>query len=179
MSEVVNVVGGGDLKRRIRLEKIYEDISVPVLRYDPESFAGLYIKFEKDGPTVMLFASGKYNIAGADSTKSLKSAHKQLLTHLIDSGVKIDLSQVEIEVRNRVFVDDCGHELDLEKLLPDLGFENTEYDPESFPGIMYRPGEGGLLIIFRSGKIMITGLKDTEEIHQVLERTKNRIDNLF
>lgn len=179
MSEVVNVVGGGDLKRDIRLEKVYEDMSAPILRYDPESFAGLYIKFEEEGPTVMLFSSGKYNIAGADSTESLRNAHQYLLNSLIDLGIEIDSSQVEIEIRNQVYVDDCGYELDLEKLLPDLGFENTEYEPEIFPGIMYRPKEGGLLIIFRSGKIMITGLKDPQKIAQILERTKNRINELF
>lgn len=179
MSEVVNVVGGGDLKRKIRLEKVYEEMSAPVLRYEPESFAGLYIKFEEEGPTVMLFSSGKYNIAGANSTRSLRDAHERLLRSLIDLGIEIDSSQVEVEVRNRVYVDDCGHELDLEKLLPDLGFENTEYNPDIFPGIMYRPKEGGLLIIFRSGKLMITGLKDSNKIIRILERTKNRINTLF
>lgn len=179
MSKVVNVVGGGDLKRDVRLEQLYEVMSTPILRYEPESFAGLYIRFKKEGPTVMLFSSGKYNIAGADSTDSLRRAHERLLSSLIDLGIEVDSSQAEIELRNLVYVDDCGYELDLEKLLPDLGFENTEYDPEIFPGIMYRPKEGGLLIIFRSGKLMITGLKDSQTIVRILERTKNRIDELF
>jgi transcription initiation factor TFIID TATA-box-binding protein len=179
MTELVNVVGGGDLKIGIKLEQVYRDMSAPVLRYDPESFAGLYIKFEEESPTIMLFSSGKYNIAGADSTKSLRNAHKQLLSSLTDLGIEIDENEIEIEIRNRVYVDDCGYELDLEMLLPDLGFENTEYNPESFPGIMYRPEEGGLLVIFRSGKMMITGLKDPEKVTQILERTKNRINNLF
>jgi transcription initiation factor TFIID TATA-box-binding protein len=78
-----------------------------------------------------------------------------------------------------VYVDDCGYELDLERLLPDLGFENTEYEPEIFPGIMYRPPNGGLLIIFRSGKIMVTGLSDPHRSKNVIHRVKTRISELI
>lgn len=179
MPDIVNVVGGGDLQRGIRLEKVYEDMSAPTVRYDPETFAGLYIKFEEAGPAVMLFASGKYNIAGAPSAESLRDAHKQLIDTLIDLGIKIDPSQIEVEIRNRVYVDDCGYELDLEMLLPDLGFENTEYDSEIFPGIMYRPKQGGLLTIFRSGKIMLMGLSDPEKASHLIEQTNDKINVLL
>lgn len=179
MTNIVNVVGGGDLQREIRLEKVYEDISAPTARYDPETFAGVYIKFKESGPAVMLFSSGKYNIAGAPSAESLRDAHKQLIDALIDLGIEIDPSQIEVEIRNRVYVDDCGYELDLETLLPDLGFENTEYEPETFPGIMYRPKQGGLLIIFRSGKMMVTGLSDPEKANHLIEQTKDKIHALF
>ena len=179
MCELVNVVGGGDLNREVRLDQLYNDLTAPTVRYNPESFSALYVKFQDSGPAVMVFSSGKYNIAGAKSVESLKSASDFLLNNLSGLGIEINQSDVEVEVRNRVYVDDCGFELDLEILLPDLGFENTEYEPEIFPGIMYRPSSGGLLIIFRSGKVMVTGLSDPQRSKNTIRRVKTRISELI
>jgi transcription initiation factor TFIID TATA-box-binding protein len=179
MIEVVNVVGGGDLGREIKLGKVYQSICVPVLRYDPELFSGLYMRFDENGPTVMLFSSGKYNIAGADSVESLSNAHDQLIDNLEGLGMNVSNSENETEIRNQVCIHDYDHELELSALLTDLGFEDIEYDPESFPGLMYRPDEGGLLIVFRSGKLMITGLSDLKVIIKIIERFKSRIDILL
>jgi transcription initiation factor TFIID TATA-box-binding protein len=39
-----------------------------------------------------------------------------------------------------------------------LGLEATEYEPEQFPGLVYRPTEyESVLLIFGSGKVIITG----------------------
>lgn len=177
--ELVNVVGGGDLNTEIKLEEMYEKISAPICKYEPEMFSGLYIQFEEGGPTVMLFSSGKYNIAGAKTTGSLYRSHAELVETMAELGIDLIEEQIELEVRNRVYVDSYESEIDLEGLLPDLGFENTEYDPETFPGLMYRPQEGGFLAIFRSGKMMITGLKDAETSKQILQRVKDRLSELF
>lgn len=178
MCELVNVVGGGDLGREVKLEQICKELTAHTVRYDPAYFAALYVRFREDGPAVMLFSSGKYNIAGAKSAQSVKSASNQLLDSLARLGIKTDKSKVEVEVRNRVYIDECGYELELESLVLDLGFEETEYEPEIFPGIMYRPSKGGLLTIFRSGKIMMTGLSDPQRSKNAIQRAKKRIRGL-
>jgi len=45
-----------------------------------------------------------------------------------------------------------------------LGLEVTEYEPEQFPGLVYRPeGIGAVLLVFANGKLVITGAKDVAE----------------
>jgi transcription initiation factor TFIID TATA-box-binding protein len=48
-------------------------------------------------------------------------------------------------------------ELELSAVAVGLGLEGTEYDPELFPGIVYRPEPSITTIIFRSGSVVITG----------------------
>lgn len=44
----------------------------------------------------------------------------------------------------------------------------TEYEPEQFPGLIYRPeGAEGMVLLFATGKVVITGcrsIKSAEEI---------------
>ncbi|MFB6186715.1 MAG: transcription factor, partial [Halobacteriaceae archaeon] len=72
--------------------------------------------------------------------------------------------ECSFEVRNLVFIHSVDNEFDLAELSLGLGIENSEYDPEHFPGLVYRnPKIDGVFIIFRTGKIMLMGIKDEDE----------------
>jgi transcription initiation factor TFIID TATA-box-binding protein len=46
--------------------------------------------------------------------------------------------------------------------------EQTEYEPEQFPALIYR-GEEAVLLIFSSGKIVCTGLTDLDQISLAID----------
>jgi len=55
----------------------------------------------------------------------------------------------------------------------------VEYEPEQFPGLVYRMDEPEVVILlFGSGKIVITGGKRTDDAATAVERIVERIDNL-
>lgn len=178
MVELVNAVGGGDLNEEVDLDELHFQIEGEEVRYDPEHWPGLYVRFSSDSPAVMIFRTGKYNIAGADSIAELKNTNNKLLGLLHDLGIGGDAS--EFEVRNLVFLDRYSRELKLDQLTVALGLENTEYEPEQFPGILYKsPDVTGTFLIFRNGKVILTGAKDPEDAESALKELFSELDTLF
>ena len=63
-----------------------------------------------------------------------------------------------IKIENVVASTSLGAELDLQKIV--LALEGAEYDPEQFPGLIYRLKEPKTAtLLFRSGKAVCTGGK--------------------
>lgn len=80
-----------------------------------------------------------------------------------------------IKVENVVSVAVLGVDIPLEKML--LESDKTEYQPEQFPGLVYRPpGLRVAALIFSSGKIVCTGANSTEAskeaVYKVVEKIK-------
>jgi len=159
--ELVNAVGGGDLHTKLDLDELSESIDTPANRYDPEYHPSLYVKFDEEGATVLIFRTGKYNIAGAESVDELYSTHEMLISRLSDIGIDVSKADESFELRNLVFIEDLGAEFDLAELTIGLGMEHSEYEPEQFPGVQYKPPENqGLFLIFRTGKVILTGVNE-------------------
>jgi transcription initiation factor TFIID TATA-box-binding protein len=68
--------------------------------------------------------------------------------------------------------------LDFKVNLDTLAIEcfNTEYEPEQFPGLVYRLEEPKtVMLIFRSGKIIITGAKSPADVNNAAEKTRDMV----
>jgi transcription initiation factor TFIID TATA-box-binding protein len=51
--------------------------------------------------------------------------------------------------------------------------ENVMYEPEQFPGLIYRMTEPKVvLLVFASGKLVITGAKREEQVHEAVEKIR-------
>ena len=56
---------------------------------------------------------------------------------------------------------------------------DVEYEPEVFPGLVYRLDDPhAVMLIFRSGKIIIAGTKNKEQAKQAAEKTQEMIRGL-
>ena len=176
MAKLVSVAGGSELGVEVNLLALAEDIEADVKEYEPESYPALYLKFDKGGATVMLFTSGSYNIAGASSITELYETHQRLVETISDLvGVELNY-QDECEIRNLVYVDDYGSPVDFNRIIPVLGIENIEYEPEVFPGLDYRPPDyEGLFKVFSSGKITLTGTTDPKSVDEAFDSFKREI----
>jgi transcription initiation factor TFIID TATA-box-binding protein len=176
--ELVNAVGGGDLQQELDLQALYEEISANEIRYDPEYWPGLYIRFNDGSPAIMIFRTGKYNIAGADSIDDLTNAKQTFISVLRELGLTFD--SPDFEIRNLVFLEEYHRELDLDPVAVKLGLENTEYEPEQFPGLLYRsPDTIGTFLIFRNGKVILTGSNSSEDSIEAFKMLFAELDNLF
>jgi transcription initiation factor TFIID TATA-box-binding protein len=82
-----------------------------------------------------------------------------------------------INIENVVASTGIGQELDLQSVAMDL--EGADYDPEQFPGLVYRTQEPkSAALIFRSGKIVCTGAKSTDDVHQSLRIVFDKLRDL-
>jgi transcription initiation factor TFIID TATA-box-binding protein len=85
--------------------------------------------------------------------------------------------EFEIKVQNIVASANLDKTLNLEAVALDL--ENTEYEPEQFPGLVYRLGEPKVvLLLFGSGKVVCTGAKTIADAQLGVEKTKERLAEL-
>jgi len=176
--EIVNAVGGGNLNRELDLQFLYDVIVGWEVRYDPEYWPGLYIRFSDGSPAILVFRTGKYNIAGADSVEELFDANNEFLARLSDIGLNED--DPVFEVRNLVLIDRYDKELNLNQIAIGLGLENSEYEPEQFPGLLFRPVDTpGTFLIFRNGKVILTGADCREQAVEAFNHLFKKLDNLL
>ncbi len=159
-----NVVVSANVHRELPLEKLSNQLDNA--EYNPETFPGLIFKIENPKASSLLFSSGKIICTG---TKSLEEA-KQAIYKIIDELGKVELpceGDPEIEVQNMVASGCVGGKLNLNEIV--FKFDNTEYEPEQFPGLVYKLTNASKLqnitfLLFGTGNIVITGARNSDEI---------------
>lgn len=176
--ELVNAVGGGSLGVELDLDELCQSINGDTIEYEPEVWPGLKIKFESESPVILVFRTGNYNIAGAGSISELYDTKELFILKISELG--ISNVKEDFEVRNLVFLGRYDRELDLDAITVALGLENTEYEPEQFPGSLYNPPAcQGTFLIFRNGKIILTGAKGEAAAEEAFADFFDLLDSLF
>ena len=60
-----------------------------------------------------------------------------------------------------------------------LGLENVEYEPEQFPGLVYRLKDPMVaMLLFGSGKIVCAGAKNLEDISTAIDKISLELSSL-
>jgi transcription initiation factor TFIID TATA-box-binding protein len=148
------------------LEKLSK--SLEGARYDPEVFPGIAYKSEDPPASFLIFASGKMNCVGARSMADAKLAIKKLTKKLKKARIKIK-SEPKVKVQNIVASFDFGREFDLERIA--RTYENTEYEPEVFPGLVFRLDDPKVVVLlFVSGKGVCAGAKGMKDIQMAAQK---------
>jgi len=120
--------------------------------------------------TTLIFSTGKMVCPGAKSEKEAFGAVMRVVRELRKESFIISRSP-KIDVVNIVGTADVGGEIDLEAMSDVL--ENVMYEPEQFPGLIYRMTEPKVvLLVFASGKLVITGAKREEQVHEAVGKIR-------
>ncbi len=160
--KIQNVITTADLQQPIDITKFNE---FPWGRYDIENnYNGrvAYIKHCKMQGRVTIFQSGKMISTGA---KSINQAYEQLTDsmNLLYKNKFIEIVCLTSRVRNIVATLNIGKEINLNGLARNLS--KSIYEPEQFPGLIFRMLNSCTFLIFSSGKMVITGTKSEEELN--------------
>jgi transcription initiation factor TFIID TATA-box-binding protein len=171
---IQNVVASASLGHDIPLEKV--TITLPNTEYNPEQFPGLVLRLAK-GKTALIFSSGKIVCTGAKSEAEVGDAVKMIIREL--RKVKIYITKrPQITIQNMVASGDIGMILNLNKLAFKL--ENAEYEPEQFPGLVYKvPSSHITFLLFGTGKIVCTGAKNEKEIRSAVAKLIKTLKGLM
>ena len=164
--KVVNIVVSTSLKHDIPLEKMAATLSNT--EYNPEQFPGLVIRIKEPKTSALIFSSGKVVCTGARSMDKVNESVKKIIKSLEKINVKITIKP-EIKIQNIVASGSVGMDLNLNILAMKL--DNTEYEPEQFPGLVYKLEEAkATFLLFSNGKIVCTGTKSEDEVHEALDK---------
>jgi len=162
--EIQNVVAVASLDQKMDLIAIMKNFRN--VEYKPKRFPGLVFRLKQPKTTTLIFGNGKMVCTGAKSEKMAKSAVRKVVRELRKEGFIIR-SSPKIDVVNMVGTAGVGSEVDLEAVSDIL--DNTMYEPEQFPGLIYRMKEPKVVIlVFRSGKLVLTGGKSEEQVHEAI-----------
>lgn len=169
---IENVVASATLKQSIDLNSVVK--AFPSVEYRPEQFPGLVFRLKKPKTATLIFNSGKMVCTGAKSERQAKMAVRKVVQELKNNGILI-VGKPIIQVQNIVASASLGGRIDLEKSVATLG--RTMYEPEQFPGLIYRMDEPKVVILlFASGKLVCTGAKKEEEVYMAVNKLHERLE---
>ncbi len=164
--KIVNIVCSASLGQDIPLIKLAE--TLPNTEYNPEQFPGLVMRIREPKTSALIFSSGKIVSTGAKSMRKVKESIKAIIKNL--TKIKIRIKTVpKVNVQNMVAAGAIGMDLNLNSLAMEL--ENTEYEPEQFPGLVYKlPGTRATFLLFSNGKIVCTGTRSESKLNEAVDK---------
>ncbi len=168
---IVNIVVSTSLEHDIPLEKMAATLSNT--EYNPEQFPGLVIRIREPKTSALIFSSGKVVCTGARTLEKVEESLQQIIKSLEKINIIVKVTP-KIYVQNIVASGSVGMDLNLNVLAMKL--ENTEYEPEQFPGLVYKlPQAKATFLLFSNGKIVCTGTKSEEQVNEAVDKL---IENL-
>ncbi|MFQ5884362.1 MAG: TATA-box-binding protein [Thermoplasmata archaeon] len=166
--KIENVVASTSLGSELDLQAIA--LALGGAEYEPEQFPGLIYRLKDPKTATLLFRSGKVVCTGAKSLKDVKLAISKVAEQIEKAGIKIE-KEPEIEVQNIVASSDLESEINLNAIAISLGLEKVEYEPEQFPGLVYRIDDPKVVVLlFGSGKLVCTGARKPEDVERAVEK---------
>ena len=174
--QVENVVASSDIGQELDLETLSEDLGAT--DYDPDNFPGLVYRMHDPKAAALIFRSGKVVCTGAKSVDDVTTALEYVFDELRELGVDVATSP-DIEIQNIVSSGDLDHTLNLNAIAIGLGLESVEYEPEQFPGLVYRLDDPDVVaLLFGSGKLVITGGTQLDDAEKALVNIEDRLNDL-
>ena len=201
---VVNVVAS----TRVAEELDLPDIAIQLnCEYEPEQFPGVVYRVADPKLAILMFRSGRAVCTGGKNEDNIHTGIERMINDLRSAGITTwDLEDVEIEVQNMVatyalhYPEDyegtqkmdtqemkegdplagLPRKLNLNNLTFHLPFDKVEYEPEQFPGLIYRLDYPKVVcLIFGSGKMVITGARHKDEILEAVQIIKDELADLL
>lgn len=147
--------------RAIALEK-------PFVEYNPQKFAAATLRIREPRTTALAFASGNMVCTGAKTEVESRYAGRKYVRILQKHGIPVSFSNFKIQ--NIVASAEVPHCLKLMEMSRAYG-PYVSYEPDLFPGLIFRTTAPKLVfLLFRSGKIVITGAKSRSEIDATFKK---------
>lgn len=172
--KVENVIATAKIGENLNLFKI--STSIEDADYKPEDFPGIIYNLKNPKTVILIFRSGRVVCTGAHSLQDARAAIDIIVKKLESADIEVE-ADPEMKVKTIVTSTDFGKELDLKKIAKILDKEKVEYDPDEFPGLIYKVREQGPeFLMFESGVVVCTGCKKTKQIEKFVGEIADKLD---
>ncbi|XP_075153632.1 TATA binding protein [Haematobia irritans] len=164
--QLQNIVSTVNLYCKLDLKKIA--LHARNAEYNPKRFAAVIMRIREPRTTALIFSSGKMVCTGAKSEDDSRLAARKYARIIQKLGFPAKF--LDFKIQNMVGSCDVKFPIRLEGLvLTHCNF--SSYEPELFPGLIYRMVRPRIvLLIFVSGKVVLTGAKVRGEIYEAFDK---------
>ena len=174
--KIENIVASTTISDELNLNAIA--VSVSDAEYEPEQFPGLVLRIKEPKAATLLFRSGKVVCTGAKSLENVESVIDQVCKKIKAAGFEVK-DKPKIQVQNIVASADLHAELNLNAIAVGLGLDKVEYEPEQFPGLVYRLDDPkAVTLLFGSGKLICTGARKAESASKAVDKITEQLISL-
>lgn len=171
---IENIVASAALGVDVPLEKIVSKLEG--MEYEPEQFPGLVYRIDKPKAAALIFGSGKIVCTGARSLDDVNEVFKKVVKIVEKTGTKVPRGY-KVQVENIVASAKLEGKINLDKIAYNL--ENSEYEPEQFPGLVYRMTEPKVaFLLFGSGKVVCTGGRTIKDVNIAVEKVYKKLKSI-
>ncbi len=175
--KIENIVASGAIADSIDLEVISKNIEGCDL--NTKRFPGAVYRIENPKIASLIFSSGKVVLTGIRDAESLDRGLLLIIEKMKNAGITC-FDEPRVAITNIVCSYDIGNKINLNKIVMTLNLENIEYEPEQFPGLVYRISEPKIVaLLFSSGKIILTGGKNMEDIKKGLDFLEQKLGSIM
>ena len=165
-----------DLRAVATANELNEDSRVNSVELSTKSGQRVLVRLASVNSLSILSRKGTCIVTGARSQDELDRSQDLIIDILFENGVLQTRDVNPFQTQNIVYTTELGETVNLNKLLVLLGFENSEYEPEQFPGLVYQPStESGVVLIFSSGKVVITGVTSKQQGIDILQDLREKM----
>ena len=166
LPKLQNIVSTANLKCVLDLREIA--LKAKNAEYNPKKFAAVIMRIKEPKTTALIFSSGKMVCTGARTEEESKQASRIYAKIILKLNFPVKFS--EFKVQNIVASCDAKFPIRLEGLASEY-LKFCSYEPEMFPGLIFHMLDPKIvLLIFVSGKIVLTGAKNREDIYKAYDK---------
>jgi transcription initiation factor TFIID TATA-box-binding protein len=175
--KIENIVASGVIADSIDLAAVSQ--AIPACELNTKRFPGAVYRIEKPKIASLIFSSGKVVLTGIRDKQALADGLGIITNSLREAGVAC-YDEPRVAITNIVCSYDIGKYINLNKVVITLNLENIEYEPEQFPGLVYRIKDPKIVaLLFSSGKIILTGGKNLEDIKRGLDFLEQKLESIM
>jgi len=168
---IENIVFTVDANKELDLYSI--ERSLPDIEYDPDMFPGVVLRIDEPHLTALIFRSGKMVVTGAKNMQDVIEGAKRIIKTLKKYGIMID-EKPKVQIQNIVASVNLHVGINIEKVA--FLLENTMYEPEQFPGLIYKMNDPMIvMLLFASGKMVVAGARREEYIPIAVKKVFDKL----
>ena len=172
--KIENVVASTTIADELDLLQLSKKL--PDGEYEPEQFPGLVLRLNEPKTAALLFRSGKVVCTGAKTIEDVQKAIAKVCQKVQKAGASV-YDKPDITVQNIVASANLHAKLNLNAIALAIGLEKVEYEPEQFPGLVYRLEEPHVVVLlFGSGKLVCTGARKAEQVSEAIDKISQELD---
>lgn len=173
--KIENVVASTEVGEKLILEDLLGTLEKS--EYEPDQFPGLVYRMKDPNVASLIFSSGKIVCVGATSAKMAKKGTKMIVEKISEAKPEVDPDNLDIDIQNIVAAIELNEGLNLDELAFQL--EGSEYEPEQFPGLVYRIYDPkAVFLLFSSGRVVCAGTKSSKYIKRAIESLEKTLNGV-
>lgn len=174
--KIENIVASGRVAEALDIEYLSGVLDGCVL--NKKKFPGAVYHMKEPEIALLLFSSGKIVMTGISNTDEFQEGLSAILRQLQGYGIET-LESPDVAISNMVCSYDSGDFINLNKVVLTLSHESVEYEPEQFPGLVYRISDPKVVaLLFSSGKFILTGAKNLDDVKLSIDYLSERLKQI-